>query len=148
MATLATPSVPVSWGELIDKITILEIKRERIGGPAACANVEHEWARLRAIAAPALTAAGLKPLCTALKHVNLALWDIEDAIRRLDAAGDFGREFVALAQAVYRRNDERARIKRRINDALDSEFVEEKSYAAFAQARASVPPLITVVRSG
>lgn len=143
MAALATPTVPVSWGELIDKITILEIKRERIRDPLACANVAHERKRLSAIAAPALEVPGIALLGAELKQVNEALWDIEDAIRKLDAQGSFGSEFIALAQAVYRRNDERSRIKRRINDALDSEFVEEKSYVAFATEAEAEAPLVT-----
>lgn len=131
MTTLATPSVPVSWGELIDKITILEIKREQISDPGARAHVENEWTQLCAIAAPALQVGAVKPLVQALQTVNRALWQIEDDIRHLDAQGEFGAGFIALAQSVYRRNDERARLKRQINDALGSELVEQKSYAEF-----------------
>lgn len=139
MQVLPTPAVPVSWGELLDKISILEIKRARMTSPAALRNIAREHDALQAIAAPALAQAGLAPLFADLAAVNAALWDIEDAIREEDAAGRFGETFIALAQAVYRRNDERAAIKRRINDLLASEMVEEKSYASFAAADPVTP---------
>jgi len=126
---LTTLTVPVSWGELLDKLTILAIKRARIAAPAALANVAREHAALAPIAAPALAVDGVAALVADLTHVNEALWDIEDDIRAEDAAGRFGDAFVALARAVYRTNDERAAIKRRINDLLGSDLVEEKSYA-------------------
>ncbi|MBV8972823.1 MAG: hypothetical protein JO290_11080 [Sphingomonadaceae bacterium] len=129
------PMVPVSWGELIDKVTILEIKRARIARPEARANVEAEYRALSAIAAAALDLPGVPPLADALRAVNAALWDIEDAIREEEAAGRFGPEFIRLARAVYTTNDERAAIKRRINDRLGSALVEEKSYAGITAAR-------------
>ena len=134
MEHLASPTVPVSWGELLDKLTILEIKRARIRRPEARANVEKEHRLLSATAAPALRAADLTPLLVALRRVNEALWEIEDAIREEEAEGRFGPEFIRLARSVYKRNDERAAIKRRINALLDSDLVEEKSYAGFADA--------------
>lgn len=134
----STPVVPVSWGELLDKITILEIKRARIAAPAARANVERELRLLRGIAEDAVDDAGAAPVLARLKAVNEALWDIEDAIREREAARDFGKDFVALARAVYRENDRRAAIKRELNDLLGSELVEEKSYASFRPA-SSVP---------
>lgn len=130
MATIAAPSVPVSWGELLDKITILEIKRDRITCADARANVLREYRLLQSIGAAALNRGGVAVLVEALKRVNEALWEIEDAIREQEAARDFGPEFIRLARAVYQRNDERAAIKREINHALDSDLVEEKSYAA------------------
>jgi hypothetical protein len=126
------PIVPVSWGELLDKVAILEIKRARLRSPAAVANTERELAAL----APALTMlepalAGLADLRVALTAVNQRLWIIEDQIREKDAQGDFGPVFVALARSVYRENDERGRIKRAINTMLGSGLVEEKQYSAY-----------------
>lgn len=123
------PSVPVSWGELIDKITILEIKRARLSREEARANVGREHALLHATAADAL--AQVAPLVAQLKAVNETLWEIEDAIRAEEAQARFGADFIRLARQVYHRNDERAAIKRRINDQLASGLVEEKSYAAY-----------------
>jgi hypothetical protein len=129
---MADPIVPVSWGELLDKIAILEIKQRRLRAPAAVANAERELAALH----PCLTAlepapAGLAKLRTALADVNQRLWEIEDQIREKDAQGDFGAEFVALARSVYRENDERGQIKRAINTLLQSTLVEEKQYSAY-----------------
>ncbi len=126
------PHVPVSWGELLDKITILEIKRHRLRAAPAIANVERELAALR----PALTVltpepAGLSELRAALAAVNQRLWMIEDRIREKEAVQDFGADFVALARSVYRENDERGRIKRAINAVLGSGLVEEKQYSAY-----------------
>jgi hypothetical protein len=131
--SLRSPLVPVSWGELLDKITILEIKAERIADPARRANVEAE---LRALL-PARhrlggEAADITGLVSQLKRVNERLWDIEDAIRLAEKDQDFGPRFVRLARDVYHTNDQRAVLKRRINDRLGSDLVEEKSYAAMA----------------
>ena len=134
MATIAAPSVPVSWGELLDKITILEIKRERITRAEARDNVVREYRLLRGIGAEVLSRSGVAPLVAALKRVNEALWEIEDAIREEEAKRQFGTEFVRLARSVYQRNDERAALKREINLALESELIEEKSYARCAAA--------------
>lgn len=134
MGTIAAPSVPVSWGELLDKITILEIKRDRIARAEARENVLREYRLLRAIGAQVLNRSGVAALVEALKRVNETLWEIEDAIREQEAARDFGAEFVRLARAVYQRNDERAAIKREINRALESDLIEEKSYAASVAA--------------
>ena len=141
MRHLPTPAVPVSWGELLDKITILEIKRERIARADARANVEQEHRLLGAIGARALERAGIAPLLDALREVNAALWDIEDAIREEEARGRFGADFIRLARSVYQRNDERAALKREINLLLASDLIEEKSYAGAATrpARTRVP---------
>lgn len=128
-ATPTLPMAPVSWGELIDKITILEIKAERIAEPAAQANVARELALLRDVAAPVGEQPGLAALVDRLRAVNLALWRIEDDIREKEARAEFDDAFVALARSVYLTNDERAAIKRRINAALRSELVEEKFHA-------------------
>ncbi|WP_423206246.1 hypothetical protein E2974_04490 (plasmid) [Paracoccus yeei] len=122
------PLVPVSWGELLDKITILEIKADRIEDAAARANVAREPALLREVAAPVLPQPGLAALIEALRSINCALWEIEDAIRARDAAARFDAEFIRLARAVYLTNDERAALKRKINVLLRSVLVEEKSY--------------------
>jgi hypothetical protein len=127
------PEIPVSWGELIDKITILEIKHERIKAPEARANVSRELALLQKIAEPVLAARGMVArLKSELCATNQKLWDIEDLIREQEAVGQFGPDFIALARAVYKTNDERAALKKRINLELASELVEEKSYGLAA----------------
>jgi hypothetical protein len=132
MAKAATPHVPVSWGELIDKITILDIKRERLTDAAALANVGREWHALHAMAAPVLAEnEAARTLLGKLKALNETLWEIEDRIRAKEAAAAFDAEFVALARSVYKRNDERAALKKQLNRALGSELVEEKSYKPY-----------------
>jgi hypothetical protein len=123
------PDAPISWGELIDKLTILELKAARLSDPAALANVRRELAALAPLEAAA-NDARLPALRAALMEVNAALWDIEDRIREKEAAADFGAAFVELARAVYRQNDRRAALKREISSALGSELIEEKSYGA------------------
>ena len=125
----AMPLVPVSWGELIDKITILEIKRKRLDG-AARANTATELALLQDAARPVWSDA-LRELSDRLKTINEALWEIEDRIRGKEAAGAFDAEFVELARSVYRTNDARAEIKRQINLHLGSALVEEKRYRPY-----------------
>jgi hypothetical protein len=130
--------VPISVGELMDKIAILEIKSERIKNPNQLENVRHELGALRAIRLDNVDCAVLDKLCAELKQVNAKLWDIEDAIRECDARGDFGNAFVELARAVYRLNDERARLKKAISLASGSRLIEEKSYKSF-QRKGSEP---------
>ncbi|WP_369059380.1 DUF6165 family protein [Caulobacter sp. 73W] len=123
---------PISAGELVDKITILRVKAERIGDPAKEANVRKELAMLEAIAAQALTdASALADLTAQLQAVNAALWDIEDGKRDCERRQDFGPQFVSLARSVYIENDRRAAIKRSINAAAGSDIVEEKSYKPY-----------------
>lgn len=121
--------VPVSPGELLDKLSILRLKAQRIADPEKLANVRRELALLedawRGSADPALD---LREEESALARVNAALWETEDALREKEAAQEFDAAFVALARSVYRRNDERAAWKRRINTRLGSALVEEKSY--------------------
>lgn len=124
--------VPVSVGELIDKITILEIKSQRIDDPSKLVNVQKEldllnktWAENRPVAPDIETQKGI------LKEINERLWEIEDEIRMLEAENDFGDRFVELARAVYVTNDRRAGIKKTIDEALGSELTEEKSYANY-----------------
>lgn len=126
------PSVLVSWGELFDKITILEIKSERLSADAARTNVRRELEQLLPAGAE-IEAKNPKLafLKTALKRVNEKLWDIEDDIRAKEAAQSFDAEFVALARSVYHRNDERGRIKGEINAALNSDLTEEKQYTRY-----------------
>jgi len=126
------PVVPVSWGELIDKITILEIKSRKLKAEAALANVRRELASLTEIVARDVQRRGeAAELKDRLTKVNEELWTIEDRIREKEAAQAFDAEFVALARSVYQRNDERSRIKREINLRLSSNLVEEKSYSAY-----------------
>ena len=121
--------VPVSFGELIDKITILEIKAERIADPAKVENVRRELDALGgAWSQSPASATDIAELRAALKAINEKLWDIEDDIREKEHAQSFDAGFVSLARSVYFENDERARLKREINTALGSALVEEKSY--------------------
>ena len=120
--------VPVSYGELIDKITILEIKARQISDPAKLANVRNELELLNATWAAAASQTGIADERARLLAVNEALWDIEDRIRLKEKAQAFDAEFVELARSVYFRNDVRAAVKREINLKLGSQLVEEKSY--------------------
>ena len=131
--------VPVSYGELLDKIAILQIKSERISDPAKLANVRRELSALeRTWMAHPAAVQDIAKLRADLKAVNERLWVIEDEIRDKERAQAFDDAFVRLARSVYFENDERARIKREINTALGSTYVEEKSYADYASAAA--PP--------
>ncbi len=122
-------SVPVSYGELIDKITILEIKSERIGDPAKRANVRIELDLLNVTwSGHPASRTDIADERAALRAVNEALWDIEDHIRVKEKAKAFDAQFIELARSVYIRNDERAAVKRAINEKLGSTLVEEKSY--------------------
>ncbi|MDC0663112.1 DUF6165 family protein [Marinobacter sp. SS21] len=121
--------VPVSFGEVLDKITILEIKSERIADAAKVKNVRLELDELSRTWDEAVeNQAAIAELRQQLKAVNEQLWEIEDDIRDQEAAQDFGDRFIELARAVYVTNDKRAAIKKDINLALGSRFVEEKSY--------------------
>jgi hypothetical protein len=122
--------VPVSWGELLDKITILQIKQARIADAAKRANVTTELDALSAIAGIAMAQAAA--LLAGLKAVNEELWEIEDRIRDKERAGRFDAEFIALARAVYVTNDRRAELKRQMNSLLGSALVEEKSYQPYS----------------
>lgn len=140
MADRATPTnapgrfvrVAVSPGELIDKITILELKSERMTDASKLANVSRELAALheethRHVQADETVAR----LSARLKEVNARLWDLEDAIRDCERRKDFGADFIRHARAIYRTNDERAELKKDLNLHLGSLIVEEKSYAAY-----------------
>ncbi len=137
--------VPVSAGELVDKLTILQIKIQRIADPAKRANVAVELDALEVVAVRAGLGAGattgtvagtaaqaaLAAARAELVGVNGELWEIEDRIRDCERAGEFGAPFVALARSVYRTNDRRATLKAQINELCGSHLVEEKSYAAY-----------------
>lgn len=124
-------TVPISVGELLDKITILEIKAERIVEPEKRLNVDRELSELSAKRdALGLDRPDLRPLVDDLARVNRRLWDVEDDLRRLEKREDFGPAFVRLARSVYRENDRRAEIKRELNRLTGSHLVEEKSYSA------------------
>jgi hypothetical protein len=127
-----TPKVAVSWGELLDKLTILEIKLENISAKNALDNIEREYAQLQVIFSENISEESeVNKLLMELKEVNQKLWDIEDKIRDKERGKFFDDDFIQLARSVYITNDERSRIKRRINEMLGSELVEEKSYADY-----------------
>ena len=120
---------PISVGELIDKITILEIKLEKITDEAKLAHIRKEHGLLTARRDEAVERSdALDALTRDIEGVNRALWDVEDELRDMERADDFGALFVEKARAVYKTNDERARIKTRINDLTGSALSEQKSY--------------------
>ena len=120
---------PISAGELIDKITILEIKSERISDPAKRLSIAKELVLLREVKSKAgLDTAQIASIAEELRTINGELWDIEDAIRECEQRSDFGPEFIELARSIYLTNDRRARIKQRIDAAVGSDIVEQKSY--------------------
>jgi hypothetical protein len=126
------PTVEVSWGELIDKLTILEIKEQRLTAPGAVANVRKELAALRMVMQDlTLRPPELDDLKAKLKATNELLWGIEDRIRAKEAAQSFDAQFIELARSVYLNNDHRARLKHAINVLLKSELAEEKQYTPY-----------------
>lgn len=121
--------IPISPGELLDKITILQIKSERIADPAKVANVKTELDMLEKVWGEAVADdAEIRALGAELKAINEALWEIEDDIRDEERNRRFGERFIELARAVYVTNDERANAKKKVNLHLKSNIVEEKSY--------------------
>jgi hypothetical protein len=124
--------IDISPGELIDKITILEIKKSRITDADKLRNVSHELGLLQNTCDSALeTTPELSRLATDLRDVNLQLWEIEDDLRECERNQQFDERFIELARAVYHTNDRRAALKAEINTLLGSTLVEEKSYAAY-----------------
>ncbi|HRN77642.1 MAG TPA: DUF6165 family protein [Candidatus Dependentiae bacterium] len=122
----------IGIGELIDKITILQIKSERITDPKKLQNVQTELTTLQATYSEHITTnKDLEELTNMLRKINEKLWDIEDAIRQKEYTKNFDAEFIALARSVYINNDLRGRIKHTINKLCGSHIVEEKSYAAY-----------------
>ncbi len=138
VGTRAPIMAEIAVGELIDKITILEIKAARMTDEEKLAHVRSELETLKSTRNRTTPPSGeLTRLTAALQAINESLWDVEDEIRRCDGHGEFGARFVELAQQVYRTNDRRAEVKRQINTALGSRLVEEKQYAPLVAA----PPL-------
>ena len=126
------PQVPISWGELFDKITILEIKLENLREVNALKNVKLEHDQLYIIYNRNFSEnENAKSLITDLKIINQKLWDIEDKIRDKERSKTFNEDFIELARKVYFTNDERSQIKRNINEIFGSELIEEKSYAHY-----------------
>lgn len=121
--------IEISNGEIIDKLTILRIKSERIRDKDKLMNIMKEYDELKNQASSILSQDD--PLYQALYDINNELWDIEDNIRELERKKDFGREFIETARSVYFRNDKRAEIKREINIKTSSGFIEEKSYGKY-----------------
>jgi Family of unknown function (DUF6165) len=124
--------VPISVGELVDKVTILAIKSEKIADAGKRANINRELDALRGVLAPLLAAtSNLASLQAELRTINETLWQIEDDIRDCERNRDFGERFITLARSVYQTNDRRAAVKRQIDELMGSEIVEEKSYASY-----------------
>ena len=127
-----SPKIPISLGELLDKITILQIKNENLTSESALENVEREFKQLGSILTKNFPSnADTQQFEEELRHINQKLWDIEDKIREKEKHKSFDDEFIQLARSVYITNDERSRIKRRINETFGSELVEEKSYSDY-----------------
>ncbi len=121
--------IEVSNGEIIDKLTILQIKLERIKDREKILNLRKEYDMLIAISSSIISTSD--PLYIALYKVNCELWDIEDLIRDLERKKDFGEQFIATARAVYFKNDRRSVLKREINIKTSSGLIEEKSYEKY-----------------
>lgn len=120
---------PISVGELIDKITILEIKLEKIKNEDALINIQNEHTQLVQLAETILPKLG--NFKNKMRHVNEEIWNIEDGVRDCERNKKFDENFIELARSVYFKNDERARIKRKINQLFNSDIVEEKSYEKY-----------------
>lgn len=126
------PNVQISWGELLDKITILEIKVQRLNSQAATEKIRRELTVLSSVANDILSEQPhLIALKQQLKSVNAVLWDIEDKIRAKEAAKSFDQHFIELARSVYINNDKRGDLKRQINALLNSDFAEAKQYTSY-----------------
>jgi len=124
--------VEIAPGELIDKITILEIKIENIRDQRRLENVKHEYRILRDIYKSSVPESeALSVLAAKLKTINQKIWQLEDDIRDCERVQDFGPKFIGIARSVYRTNDERASVKRQINELLGSKIIEEKSYSSY-----------------
>ena len=125
--------VPISLGELIDKITILRIKLHKINSDEAQKNIRSELEKLEKVLNNTMAIdTNLKNFEIKLSNINQSLWDIEDQLREKEKEKQFDNKFISLARMVYFRNDERAKIKRMINKSFGSELVEEKSYIQYS----------------
>ena len=128
-----TIKIELSYGELLDKITILQIKSERISDKNKLANVNKELNLLNELwQADEKSSVNIAKEIAGLKSINESLWDIEDDIRDKERAKEFDARFIELARAVYVTNDKRANVKRIINEKLGSDLIEEKSYADYS----------------
>jgi hypothetical protein len=124
--------VEVSAGEVFDKLSILEIKLDKIRDESKLTNIRREYAALlQVVETEVAPSEDLLRLRCALKEVNAQLWRVEDDIRAQERAGSFGTDFARLARSVYRTNDQRSALKRQINELLGSDLVEEKAYSAY-----------------
>ena len=124
--------VEISYGEFLDKLSILEIKSERIKDAAKLENINRELTLLRALwQTDPKSSIDIEAEMSEMKVINETLWQIEDDIRDKERARCFDEAFIELARAVYYRNDERSDVKRRLNKKLGSQLVEEKSYADY-----------------
>src|SRR5450759_2651151 len=121
--------IEVSNGEIIDKVTILQIKLEHIKDKAKLVNLKKEYDELIRYSSSIISTSD--PLYIALYNVNCELWDIEDLIRDLERKKDFGKDFIETARAVYFKNDKRSQLKREINIKTSSGLIEEKSYEKY-----------------
>jgi len=124
--------IEVSPGELIDKLTILEIKLKNIHDTAKLANIQREYQALSAVCAAEIDdTPEIRRLRASLKAINERLWVVEDEIRNCERDKDFDARFIALARDIYQRNDQRTAVKRALSELLNSTLVEEKCYAAY-----------------
>jgi hypothetical protein len=125
------PQIPISWGELLDKISILEIKAERVLDSHQIRNVRAELAALHTVRNTYMPRSSVvDQLFEQLKETNSSLWDLENEIRKCEREGNFNEHFILVARAIHQQNDHRAQLKRQLNIALGSVFMEEKSYSA------------------
>ena len=122
-------NIPVSLGELLDKISILEIKSKKISNDSKLTNIKKELNGLKKVLEDLnFNFSETNNLYEELYKINLTLWEIEDSIRILEKDKNFGKDFVNLARSVYITNDKRFQVKNKINKKFNSEYVEEKSY--------------------
>ena len=129
---MKSPKVPISWGEMVDKLSILRIKREKFSTDEALANVEIEYQKLLVFFELGLKERQeLSGLERKLRTINLSLWDIENKIREKEAEKMFDNEFIELARSVYAENDKRSELKREINLKCKSDLFEEKEYSKY-----------------
>ena len=129
---MKTPLIPISWGELFDKITLLQIKLDNIQDKNALKNIKIEYDELFKIYYNNFLEDVIdKRFLTDLKNINKKLWNIEDNIREKERHKTFDKKFIELARSVYITNDERSRIKRNINETFGSQLIEEKSYSDY-----------------
>jgi len=122
-------NIPVSLGELLDKISILEIKNKKITNESKLVNIKKELSGLKNVLKELdINMSESNDLFKDLYKINLSLWEIEDSIRLLEKNEDFGKDFVKLARSVYITNDKRFEVKNKINQLFKSQYIEEKSY--------------------